>query len=290
MNYFTISDIEQLSGIKAHTLRIWEQRYKILRPKRKESKHRFYDNEDLKRILQIAHLNRNGHKISKIARMTEEQIRSLSLEEELNESVYENFIHQLTEACRNLDEDRFHKIFHTVYQHLGFDKTVLHIFYPMLERIGRTWMTDRIRPVQEHFASNLISRKIMMAVQHLDAKQDGPVTLLFNPENEHHEIPLLFIHYLLKRKGKRVVYFGTNVSIEYLEEFVNRHKTERLHLHLITSIGHHTPDELMKLLLKKFTKQQIVLSGPFSNSITISNSRLRLLTSSGALLHYCEED
>jgi DNA-binding transcriptional MerR regulator len=290
MDYFSISDIEHLSGIKAHTLRIWEQRYRILVPKRKESKHRFYDNEDLKRILQIAHLNRNGHKISKIARMTDEQIRTLTLQEELNESIYENFIHQFMEACRNFDEDRFNKFFHTVYQHLGFEKTVLHIFYPVLERIGRNWMTDQVMPVQEHFASNMISRKIQLAIQHLGVSQKGPLTILFNPENEHHEIPLLFIHYLLKRKGKRVVYFGADVSFEQLEEFTHRQKTDRLHLHLITNLTPFSPDDLVQHLLQKFPKQQIVLSGPYSGTIKNTNNRLRLLTSSGALLHYCDED
>lgn len=290
MDYFSISDIEHLSGIKAHTLRIWEQRYRILKPKRKESKHRYYDNEDLKRILIIAHLNRNGHKISKIARMTEEQIRSLSLNEELNESVYENFIHQFTVACRNLDEERFNKIFHTVYQHLGLEKTVLHIFYPILERIGRNWMLDDMVPVQEHFASNQISRKILMAIQHLEQPEKGPLTILFNPEKEHHEIPLLFIYYLLKRRGKRVVYFGADVSIEKLETFIQRNHTNRLHLHLITNLNHHAPAELIRQLLDKFSDQQIVLSGPLSGHINLTHKRLRLLTSSGALLHYCDEE
>ena len=289
MDYFSISDIEHLSGIKAHTLRIWEHRYRILKPKRKESKHRFYDNEDLKRILIIAHLNRNGHKISKIARMSDAQIRSFTLEEELTESVYENFIHQFAEACRNLDEERFNKIFHTVVLHLGLEKTVLHIFYPLLERIGRNWMVNEILPVQEHFASSMISRKIVMAIEHLERATKGELTILFNPENEHHAIPLLFINYLLKRRGKRVINFGTDVSLEKLEAFMQRNKTDRLHFHLITNLNHHSPAELVNVLLQRFPQQQIILSGPFAGTIRLTHKRLRLLSGPGALLHYCDE-
>ncbi|HMO32411.1 MAG TPA: MerR family transcriptional regulator [Lacibacter sp.] len=288
MDYFTISDMEQLSGIKAHTLRIWEQRYRILQPHRKESRHRFYNNEDLKRVLQIAHLNRNGYKISRIARMTDEQIRSLAGEDPLHESVYENFILQLQDACRELDEERFNKIYHTLYLHLGFEKTVLHIFYPLLERMGRAWMSDSTLPVQEHFASNLIVRKMLLATQTLPPVRTGPLTILFNPENEQHDMPLLFIRYLLLKNEKRAILMGGGTSGEAIETYLKEQPAETLHFHLITNLGFLSPEERVKNLLQQFREQQLVLSGPLAGTITISHTRLRLLTSLGALLQYCE--
>ena len=120
MNFFSISDIESLTGIKAHTLRIWEQRYDLLNPKRKESKHRLYDNEDLKYILRIAFLYHNGYKISKIVSLSEEEIKKMALETTPGKENYQVFVNQLTEASIDFDQVRFEKILHNLVLHLGF--------------------------------------------------------------------------------------------------------------------------------------------------------------------------
>lgn len=287
MDQFTISDIETLSGIKAHTLRIWEQRYRILTPKRKESQHRFYDNEDLKRILQIAQLNRTGYKISKIARLTENELRQLAGQLQKAEISYESHIQQLAEACIQFDEDRFHSIYTTIQSQVDMERIVLHIFYPLLERMGTWWMTNETRPVQEHFVSNQIVRKLMVAVDGLELPVTGPITVLFNPEGEHHEIPLLFIHYLLKRSGKRVVFMGSNASMEALKITVTLKEINRLHLHVITNFSGKTANDLLKELLEEFPKQQIVLSGPLATHVTLTHKRLTVLHSLQELLKYC---
>ncbi len=287
MDQFSISDIETLSGIKAHTLRIWEQRYRILTPKRKESQHRFYDNEDLKRILQIAQLNRTGYKISKIARLTEDELRQLAGQLQKAEISYESHIQQLAEACIQFDEDRFHTLYTNIQSQVDMERIVLHIFYPLLERMGTWWMTNETRPVQEHFVSNQIARKMMVAVDGLELPVTGPVTLLFNPEGEHHEIPLLFIHYLLKRSGKRVAFMGCNATMEALKIAVTLKEINRLQLHVITNFSGKTANDLLKELLEEFPKQQIVLSGPLATQVTLTHKRLTVLHSLQELLKYC---
>jgi DNA-binding transcriptional MerR regulator len=287
MDLFSISDIENLSGIKAHTLRIWEQRYSLLLPKRWESKHRYYDNEDLRQILQIAHLNRNGFKISKIARMNSEQIKTLALAKGVTDCLYEIFVEQLVQACMELDEERFNKTYLSVSQQIAFEKIVLNIFYPLLERIGIYWMTENTRPVQEHFASHLIIKKILTASNVLEAPAAGETTILFNPVGEHHEIPILFIQYLLKKNGKRTRYFGANMPMDVLKEYMQHQQVDKLHLHVITNFSNLTMDAMARQLLAAFTKQKIIISGPLTKNITIHHNRLVILRSLDELLSFC---
>jgi len=187
MDHFTISDIEQLSGIKAHTLRVWEQRYRIFTPKRKDSQHRYYDNEDLKYILRIANLNHKGYKISKIARMSSEEIRSLTIELAQTESMYEQFIAQMLEATLALDEIKLKKAFDTVTLYAETEEIVMHLLYPFMSRLGMNWMADVVRPVHEHFASNFVAGKILQATHALESASNGPGVILFTPEGEYHE-------------------------------------------------------------------------------------------------------
>src|SRR5687767_14826166 len=146
MNHFSIRDIENMSGIKAHTLRIWEQRFQLCCPKRKASKHRIYDNEDLKHILRIAYLYHNGHKISRIAAMTENEIRSLALETKPGAENCEIFINQLMEASIDFNQVYFEKILHTSLLHFGFEKAILSVIFPLLRKIGLLWLTGHIIP------------------------------------------------------------------------------------------------------------------------------------------------
>jgi len=286
MHHFTINDIVNLSGIKAHTLRVWEQRYQILRPKRKESNHRYYDNDDLKEILRIAWLNKNGYKISRIAQMSRRQMIDICSKPNL-EDIKEAILNDFIQAANELDEESFHRAMQSSLLHLGFEKTIFEIFYPLLENIGRNWMSDKIRPVQEHFASEQIKRKILAGIQSLTMPDDGPLTILFTPVNELHEIPLLVIHYFLKKKGVRVAYLGTNASNSDLAYYIHKKPVCTLHFHLITHLSYQSPDEYIESLLSLFPMQQIVVSGPVSENINIVDSRLKKLTSLQQMLSYC---
>jgi DNA-binding transcriptional MerR regulator len=287
MNHFTISDIVNLSGIKAHTLRVWEQRYQILKPKRKESKHRYYDNEDLKEILRIAWLNRHGYKISKIAKMSHKKMKELCSVNVPTPAFIESTLNELMIATQHMDEPAFNQILQSPLLDMGIERTVTQILYPLLERIGRGWITDSTRPVQEHFASEKIKNVLLSAIQKIPVADEGPLTVLFTPEEEHHELPLLFIHYLLKKKDQRIAYLGKNISIDTLQFYLSRTPVDTLQLHMITDMSNQSPDEYIAMLLKTFPEQQIVVSGPVSAKITLANPRLQLLTSFEQQLQFC---
>jgi DNA-binding transcriptional MerR regulator len=167
MNKFTIKDIENLSAIKAHTWRIWEQRYNIAIPKRKESNHRFYDNENLKQILRISYLYHSGIKISKIAKLDSEEMRELALRKLSKEEANEFYIKEMIEASLDFDEERFENNFIDALDRMGLEETILNVFYPYQDRIGVLWLTDNVIPAQEHFTSNIIRQKIVVAIDRL---------------------------------------------------------------------------------------------------------------------------
>lgn len=288
MNQFSIKDIENLSGIKAHTLRIWEQRYQILVPKRKESKHRIYDNEDLKHILRIAYLYHGGLKISKIARLKKEELKKLALDKVPTAHFVDVFINQLMEASIDFDEERFEKVFNSALVHLGFEKCILQVAYPFLERLGILWMSDNVIPAQEHFASNIIKRKILVAIDGLDIQTsyNNDLTVLFAPEGEHHEIPLLIMQYLIKKNGNRTVYFGVNVPLEDLQYYASKTKIQRLFMHVITNLSNKEMDEIVADICNSFPAMKVVLSGPLTKQVQNLPINLTMLQSLDEMMDY----
>lgn len=286
MQEFTISDIETLSGIKAQTLRVWEQRYGILIPDRKKSKHRVYSNEDLKQILCIAHLNRSGLKISKIAGLSKTDIGRLIASEENYKPDYEYLIRQLFATVMDFNDVQFNLIYNTARGQIDFEKIILNIFYPMLMHTGKCWMTNQMMPSQEHFLSEMISSKIELEIQQLKSVRSGPATLLLLPKGEYHRIPLLFITYLLKKNNKRAVNLGTDVSLEVIQEYLKKRIVGRIHLHLITELFELNPETFIKKLLQVCKDQQIFLSGPASANIRLTHKRLFYLNSMQDIMHY----
>ena len=280
MNSFTIKDIENLTGIKAHTLRIWEQRYNIVCPRRKESKHRQYDNDDLKAILQISFLYHQGYKISKIAALHPEEIKRITLDC-VQKNSFEVFINQLMEAAIDFDQSRFEKVFHTMVLRVGFEKSIIHVIYPFLENLGILWMTGHVIPAQEHFTSHLIRKKILMAIDGLETnyRTTDKKILLFAPEGEHHEIPLLFIKYLFKKSGIPVTYFGVNTSLSKLREYLDQKHVTHLYFHVITFFSDDNLEQLVKDILKEYPDKQLLISGPPSRVLEIQNQKLRILSS-----------
>jgi len=217
MGKYSIKEIEQLSGIKAHTIRIWEQRYNLLEPKRTETNIRYYDDEQLKFILNVSLLSKNGHKISRISKLSQSQFhdeikklyeRTLLKDTELTVELGAN---DLMTAMIDMDESKFNQIYDGSIRKLGFEKTITHVIYPFLAKVGIFWAIDQVNPAQEHFMSCLIRQKIMVAIDRLDQPRHGKRFLLFLPHGEHHELGLLMAHYLLKEKGARVYYLGQNV-------------------------------------------------------------------------------
>ena len=287
MNTFTIRDIENLSGIKAHTLRIWEQRYGIISPGRKESNHRRYNTDDLKHILRIAYLYHQGYKISKIARMSAEEIKSLALVFSAKSS-YEVFINQLMEASIDFDQDAFDHVFSNLFSHMGLEKSMVHVIYPFLNNIGLLWMTGNIIPAQEHFASNIIRNKIFNAINELE-KVEGmseKKIILFCPPGEFHEIPILLIQYLLKRRGISYIFFGANTPLEYLKEYLVIHQASHVLFHLITNFTNMDPVLYLEEIRKEIPGINIVASGPVYRDTEVSIPGVTMLKSMSDLLAF----
>ena len=235
MASYSIRDLEKLSGIKAHTLRIWERRYNLLEPKRTSTNIRHYDDEDLKRIMNIAYLNRNGIKISHIARLNSEEISEKITGLSKNGNNAETQIDNLVISMIGLDEKRFEKVINTSVMQVGFEETVFHTIYPFFEKVGILWQTGSIKPAQEHFVSNLIRQKMILAIDGVIEPEisDPKKFVLFLPEGEYHEIGLLFYYYLIKKEGHKAVYLGQTVPFDDLNEVIRISKSD----YLITSFS-----------------------------------------------------
>lgn len=259
-----------MTGIKAHTLRIWEKRYNFLQPKRKGSSHRYYDNEDLKYILKISFLYHNGHKISKIAFEKKAVIDELLFKEDNKKPSPQLYITRLVTAAIDFDGAVFDEVLSQAFEKFGTEACIKNIVYPYFEKVGLLWMTDNAIPAQEHFSSNMIRNKLIMAIDALKTppKDRKNLILLFTPEGELHEIPLLFAAYLFKKSSKYFVYAGANISTEALDVICSSLRPSLLYFHLITNFTKHSIDEYLESLSKKFPGIKIVMSGPLHKQVT----------------------
>lgn len=268
---FSIKDLEALSGIKAHTLRIWEQRYGILKPERTDTNIRYYCNDELKQLLNITLLYNHGFKISKIAALDDRTIIN-----EVNKIVDAQIspsdqIDSLIIAMVELDEKRFDKIISNNVLHHGFSSTIEKVLYPFLHKIGVMWQTGSINPAQEHFISNLIRQKLIVAIDGVLApkKKGAQRFVLFLPENELHELALLYYTYLLKVNGHQVVYLGQSVPFDDLKKVVEIRKPDCL----VTVFTHTMSDleDYIQRLGKTFSSTKIFISGSLLSEL---NSKL----------------
>ncbi len=263
MSTYSIKDLEQLSGIKAHTLRIWEQRYHFICPKRTETNIRFYDDDDLKLVLNVALLKDNGYKISKIAAMSREQMHDEIHNVTVKNTHFPDQIHGLTLAMIDMDEDRFEKLMATNVLKMGFEKTMIHIIYPFLSKLGILWQTGSISPAQEHFICNLIRQKLVVAIdgQFASSAETIQKYLVYLPEGELYELSLLFMTYIIKARKNKVVYLGQNMLLEDIKSVYEVHKPDVI----LTSFTSYPPidqvQDYVDTLSHTFPKTIILLSG-----------------------------
>ncbi len=215
MAVYSINDIEKLCGIKAHTIRIWEKRYNIITPRRTETNIRYYLDEDLQKILNISLLNRNNYKISKIAKMSDGEMKKLVAE--LSEVTIdtEDNLDSLMFAMLELDEFKFNKIVEHNISSRGFEATMNEVVYPLMEKLSMMWIAGSIKNVHENFVANVIRRKTIVAIDSKSKKSlpDAKRFLIYLPEGETHELSLLFLHFLLKDMGINVINLGSNIAL-----------------------------------------------------------------------------
>jgi MerR family transcriptional regulator, light-induced transcriptional regulator len=258
---YSIKDLEQLSGIKAHTLRIWEQRYNLVSPKRTDTNIRFYDDEDLKLILNVALLNDNGFKISKIVSMERPEMRDEVMRLTERSLTHDDQIHALTISMIEMDEERFDKILSTNILKLGFEQTMMNIIYPFMSKIGVLWQTGAINPAQEHFISNLVRQKLIVAIDAQIHTNTGKKFLLFLPEGELHEVSILFASFLIKNKGHKVIYLGQNTPTEDLNQVYDIHNPEFLLTVITTSPSSEFAQDYVNGLADRFKESRLLVTG-----------------------------
>ncbi|KGL60745.1 transcriptional regulator, MerR family [Polaribacter sp. Hel1_33_49] len=219
---FTIKDLENISGIKAHTIRIWEKRYNLLKPKRTETNIRLYTPGDLTKLLNIVLLNNNNFKISKIAELSDEEITLQSRELAFNTAINDEAINTFKLAMFQFDKVLFNNAYNTLLHKKTFREVFKDVFIPFLENIGLLWQTETLLPAHEHFISNLIAQKIQSNTEKLqyNINDTSKTYVLFLPENEIHELGLLYLNYELVLRGFHTIYLGQSLPLNNLNYFL----------------------------------------------------------------------
>lgn len=263
MAAYSINDLEKITGIKAHTIRIWEKRYEVVQPHRTPTNIRFYSEDDLIRLLNISTLNKHGFKISELVAMTPEEITGKISTFSSSGTDYDNYVNNLVLAMLNLDADLFEKVFSGAFSKIGFEKTVVQIVYPLLEKIGIFWQIGTINPGQEHFIANLIRQKLIVAI---DGQTHRPIVnhktfLLFLPEKEYHELGLLFLHYLIRKNGHKTYFLGQNVPSVVLAEICAKTHVDFLVTYLIASLAKKEIPKYLQKLSEAFPDKTIFVTG-----------------------------
>jgi DNA-binding transcriptional MerR regulator len=218
---FTIKDLENISGIKAHTIRIWEKRYNLLSPQRTDTNIRYYSHQNLQKLLNIVLLNKNNFKISKIAEMTDEAIILNSRELAFKVAVNDEAINSFKLSMFQFDKILFNNTYNKLLHKKTFREIFKEVFIPFLEHIGLLWQTDTLLPAHEHFISNLISQKIQINTEKLqyNVTNNSKTYVLFLPENEIHELGLLYLNYELVLRGNQTIYLGQSLPLNNLNYF-----------------------------------------------------------------------
>ena len=267
MNKFTIKDLENLSGIKAHTIRIWEQRYSFLKPQRTATNIRYYSSQELKTLLNISLLNKYGYKISHINRMSNEELRAKLVTLTSQQAQQERVVNELIQHMIDLNIEDFEHVLDGFIQSRGIEKTINQIIFPFLERIGILWLTDHVNPAQEHLITNIIRQKIIVGIENIVTPFDlHTKVLLFMPENEHHELGLLYLQYLLKSRGVKTIYLGANVPLADLDFVVQLKKPDYVYTHLTTVMKEFNFDKFLNQLKNRITACPVLVSGLLTQS------------------------
>jgi len=223
-NKFSIKDLENLTGIKAHTIRIWEKRYNLLSPKRTETNIRYYDLASFQKLLNVSYLNNNGYKISKIANLEAENIPILVREIAAKTNLESHAINSFKLSMLNFDQVLFFNTYDALLKEKPFQDVFYDIFIPLLNEIGLLWQTDTITPAHEHFLTTLIRQKILVnteLIQSQTVPNSTKTFVLYLPDNEIHELGLMFLHYAIVSKGYHSIFLGQSVPLESLSDILH---------------------------------------------------------------------
>ncbi len=263
MRHFSISDIESLTGIKAHTIRVWEQRYQLVTPKRTDTNIRYYNDDDLCAFLNIATLNDNGYKISKISKMDTGEIVDIVKSLQTNHNNAHTQIQSLCNAMIKMDDTEFEGIINYCIDQVGLEKAMGEIVFPFLCKVGEMWQVGSINPAHEHFATHKIEQKIIEATYRLQVKANAlsKKYVLFLPPLEQHELGLLFAQYLLRKYGQHCLYLGQNLPYDTLKEVVDYYQPDFAFTVLTTALGDVNTENVLKNLKNAVSHTTLMVTG-----------------------------
>lgn len=262
MGTYSIKDLEKLSRVKAHTIRIWEKRYGLLRPDRTTTNIREYSDDDLRRLLNVALLNDRGLKISRIAKLSEAEMKARILAMEGSEGAAPDLVESLIAATLAFDGTRFERLLAGGVLRLGFERCMFEVMIPFMQRVGVLWQVGALKPGQEHFVSNLLRQKVIAAIDGCEPLQQGAKEriVMFLPEGELHEIGLLFGHYLLKQAGHDVLYLGQTLPKADLFAVLERRSTDMLVTSVSSQAGLNDLLQLIPELTKRFPSLRVLVN------------------------------
>ncbi len=265
MSAYSIKDLEVISGIKAHTIRIWEQRYQLLVPQRTDTNIRLYNDDQMRRLLNITTLIDNGFKVSKVASLSDAEIYQ-KVEEFITDTTADvqikALINEIISAGLSYNEKRFTTAYAIAIDSFGITDTYIKVIYPMLIRVGLMWLKHDLIPSQEHFISNLIKQKLFTAIDSLkEPSKDAQKWILLLPEDEDHEIGLLLSSFLLKSKGKKVIYLGQRVPYSNIESIIKSEEPDYIHFFMIRNQSVTKCQKIVNTLNQYCSDCKVIVSG-----------------------------
>lgn len=260
--YF-IKDLENITGIKVYTIRIWEQRFGIIKPCRTDTNIRYYEESEVKHVMNVAILHNNGYKISKIAKMTRDEVMKRALNSHETSSKYDSQIQALSNAMLDFNEREFNKILSINILKIGMEDTMTDIIFPFMDNVGLLWAAGSIHPAHEHFITNLIRQRFYVSIDQLSYQtpRGGKTYLLFVPNGEPHDLSLLFASYMLRSRGQNVIYLGTSTPIDDLAKIFELRKPDFLFCSLTNPNTGVPTQVLLNRLSKEWPDTKLLITG-----------------------------
>jgi len=280
MSTYSIKDLENLTGIQAHTIRIWEQRYNLLSPERTPTNIRKYSDKDLRKLLSVSLLNNNGIKISKIAKLSDSDITSAVLQlSEDKDSKIESQIENLKLIMVEMNEAKFEKLFSHLVLQMGFEETIMKVFVPFFKRLNFLWQTNSVSVAQINFISSLYKQKMYVSIDGLapSYKVDSKTIILFLPKTELLDYGLLFFNYMAKKRGLQTVYLGASFPSEEFADIIEKNPNSCL-VSETTLAKIDLTDYFTKVLAVCNDTHQLMLTGNQTNTIKVTDPRLTIFS------------
>ncbi|GAB7089623.1 MerR family transcriptional regulator [Marinifilum fragile] len=282
MSKYSIKDLEKITGVKAHTIRIWERRYGIIQPERSKTNIRSYSDSDLRKLLNISMLNSSGIKISHLAKLSSIDLEAKILELSRSNKSIGFHIEKLTLATVNFNEELFESILSKCVLESGMESTITEVLFPFFERIGVLWQVGSVSPAQEHFISNLIRQKLFASIDSLSGKsvEGASKVLIYLKEGELHEVGILFYNYILRRNGFSTLYLGQDLPFKDLVSAVNDYNPDYILSSFISPINAEDINVYLLSMEKSFKGIELMVTGLQlkQDGVEVPNS-MKLITS-----------